>query len=225
MNLPTPIVKNNKRKTIVRIRNNKQTSLVYYFTFIISSFPNQTCIRLNWSAKGINKRKPRKTRWLAWDNRGTWIDSRKRTVRLCSYGRILYRTVRYLYVRYCTFVFLLCEGWFFESYFRGINNTRLIFTYLVRTVRLTFVYYLISYAKFGLSTVPYRYNTAELHKASVPSNYIQIILVFYWTAQYAVWYGGSNYFCQKFEPAFERTTLPRIWGPGLYGTVRYRTVP
>ena len=136
------------------IRNNKQTSLVYYSdTFNISRFSIQTCIRLFWRAGGINKRNPWNHRCLASDTWGTWFDSRTRTVRLCSYGRILYRTVRYLYVRYCTFVFLQCEKWFFESYFRGINSTRLIFTYLVRTVRLTFVYYLISYAKFGLTMI------------------------------------------------------------------------
>jgi hypothetical protein len=34
-----------------------------------------------------------------------------------------------------------------------MNSTRLIFTHIVRNVRLTFVYYyLISYAKFGLLT-------------------------------------------------------------------------
>ncbi len=37
-----------------------------------------------------------------------------------------------------------------ESYFRGINSARLIYTHLVRIVRLTFVYYFISDANFGL---------------------------------------------------------------------------
>jgi hypothetical protein len=47
-------------------------------------------------------------------------------------------------------LFFLCEQWFFNNHFWGINSSRLLFTHLVRTVRLTFVYYFISYANCSL---------------------------------------------------------------------------
>ena len=77
------------------------------------------------------------------------------SLRLCYYFTIMYRTVRYLYVRYGSFTVLLCEECFLGSQFRGIYGTRLIVTHLLRTVRLKFVYYLISYAKYSLIGKPY----------------------------------------------------------------------